>query len=280
MARDEEVLFGKIGVKKGFISKKQLKKALAFQEKKKKDLPIGEIMLKADLIDKKQLKQIVKQQQKVLNKEDKLTQQKKEDSLFGKIVLKKGYLSKKQLNKALKKQAKLQDRGRVIKLGELLLQVGLLDSDQVHEILEEQKKQVMQCVSCGSKFNVAVPPRTDGEELECPSCGDRLEQVDKSEKPRAEDEVAMPEESESESVSSSPDQQPSEDEPDLDPGGTMLMDEEQMKQEAEMKEAEEAVSLECVICNKNFEKVPDQSGRVECPNCTTIFSASEGMSDS
>lgn len=283
MARDEEILFGKIAIKKGYISKKHLKKALAFQEKKNNRIPIGEILLKAEFINQKQLKKVIQHQKSYLKQKDSLTQQKKEDSLFGKVAVQKNYLTEQQLNQALKKQAKLEDRGRVMKLGELLLQENLLTSEEVHNILEAQNKQVMTCVSCNSSYNVAIPPRTKGKELKCPSCEGRLEKTDGSETSVAEDEIAMPEakESPSETADSTPSEQQTESNKqtstDIEPGGTMLMDRETMEKKAEMKEKSESVPLQCVICNKEFQEVPDDNGRVECPNCTTIFSASEGI---
>ncbi len=267
MARDEEILFGKVAVKKGFISKEELKEALAYQEKLDEDLAIGEVMRREDFLTEDQLETVLEIQKKNLEKKDDLTDKKKKDILFGKLVLKKGYMDWDELNPMIKKLNELRSGGRYMRLGQLLIEEGYLTSEQVHEVLEEQNKQVMQCVGCGKKFNVATPPRGE-RELSCPNCDDDLRRVEEEEEPDVEESVAMEGE---------PPEPPDPEKEEIDPEDTTIMTEDMMKKEAEMKEAETKYLFECVICSNQFRGRPDELGRVECPNCTTIFSASEGI---
>ncbi len=94
---------------------------------------------------------------------------------FGRTAVKLGLISSGQLNDALKVYESAQEKGSEKKLGQVMVELGLLTREQVRQILLAQKKDILACLSCGAQFNV---PRIDIEEIKakaCAKCGGRLE---------------------------------------------------------------------------------------------------------
>ncbi len=248
--RKEEILFGKIALKKGFLSKEELNQALRKQKEEENPPPIGEILLNADAISEEQHERVLRLQKRNLEKFDELTEKKKKDNLFGKRAVEQGYIDRDTLEDVLKKQDLLAEKGKRLRLGEMLVQEGLLTTEQAHELLEEQDKRIMSCQECDKKYNVALPPRTE-EKLKCENCGGNLRKVDRETFPSADDTVGLPS--------------------DEDSVRDQRQKDETVKETSDTTDADRREFV-CVICDKQFESDASGQNRVECPNCGTTFS--------
>ncbi|MHC5019787.1 MAG: protein kinase domain-containing protein [Planctomycetota bacterium] len=80
------------------------------------------------------------------------------ENLFGKIAITRGLVTPKELLR----------QGKNIMLGQIMFERGYLTKEQVIEILETQKKAILICGSCGTKYNVAgFEP---GRKVKCRVC--------------------------------------------------------------------------------------------------------------
>jgi serine/threonine protein kinase/tetratricopeptide (TPR) repeat protein len=71
-----------------------------------------------------------------------------------KIVTLKGWATKEQVRKALDFQFAEAAKGRKLRLGEAMVELGFLKADQVRQALRLQDKVPMRCPTCGKVFNV------------------------------------------------------------------------------------------------------------------------------
>lgn len=254
MLRDEEILYGKIAIKKGFITRKELKEVLRRQQEEENPPPIGEILLDAGMLTQDQHEIVLRLQEQNLENFDPLTKEKNKENLFGQLAVERGYLDEETLQEVIKKKDLLAKKGQRIRLGELLVREGLMTSDQVHELLEDQDKRLMSCQNCDRQYNVALPPRTE-QRLSCPECGGDLRTVEEHEKKEESDLSAT-------------------DTVGLPPAEEVFGDD----QPAGTEDVDEPVELgdrrehKCVICDKQFLARTNAQNRVKCPNCETIFS--------
>jgi serine/threonine protein kinase len=76
------------------------------------------------------------------------------DNLFGRIALKNELLSPKQLVECLAIKDKLKRSGRMMMLGQIMIERGYLTRDEVYMILRRQKKAILCCPICKTKYNV------------------------------------------------------------------------------------------------------------------------------
>jgi len=78
------------------------------------------------------------------------------DSQFGRLALQLGLVTAEQLQDA---EALLADirasGGPVPRLGEVMVEMGVLTPGQVEQVLARQDKTILACAACGARFNVA-----------------------------------------------------------------------------------------------------------------------------
>ncbi len=169
MSSDSDVLFGKIAMQLGLLTREQIDAAVALQELEDKPRPLGEILVDKRYITQGELQKILEQQKFNLSKVDGVTQQKKEDILFGKVAIREGLATADEVNECLREQAKMESDGSVRRLGELMVERGILSTTQVQKILERQKRRIMVCKGCKARYN--VPTIDEGKGVKCPRCG-------------------------------------------------------------------------------------------------------------
>ncbi|MCI0341005.1 MAG: SUMF1/EgtB/PvdO family nonheme iron enzyme [Planctomycetales bacterium] len=111
--------------------------------------------------------------------------------LFGRIAVAMGYCSEEALALAVatirEREAAGAPRAR---LGEVLVEAGILAPAQVGEILERQRKVILTCPGCGRQFNAREDDGT--EPPTCPACGGPLRIPEPLASARVERTVASP----------------------------------------------------------------------------------------
>lgn len=169
MSSDADVLFGKIAMQLGLLTKEQIDAAIAIQELEDKPRPLGEILVDKRYLTQQDLQKILEQQKANLSKVDNITQEKKEDILFGKVAIREGLATADEVNECLREQAKIEANGSFKRLGELMIERGVLSAGQVQKILDRQKRRIMVCKGCKARYN--VPFIDGGKAVKCPRCG-------------------------------------------------------------------------------------------------------------
>jgi hypothetical protein len=132
-----ENTFGKLALKKGFITKEQLDDALRTQSDEDisnvKHRPIGRILLNKGFITLQQVGEILKSMDKLY--EEKI------DSSFGDIAIEKGFITKDQLDLALRIQMdEYSSTGIRRAIGRILLNEGLITLQQIGEVIKSKDK--------------------------------------------------------------------------------------------------------------------------------------------
>ena len=169
MPSSNEILLGKITIRMNLITEEKLAQCLRIQEGEPDGKSLGEILVEKGYLDPAQLKKVLEVQKRALERKEEITQRRLEEVIFGKILVKKGFCSKKDLHLALREQATQKERGVSRRLGEILVERGLLLPSQVEEALAIQKKKILACDQCLSQFNVAN--FQEGEKIKCSKCG-------------------------------------------------------------------------------------------------------------
>lgn len=173
MGRAEDLLFGKIAVGHHMVTAEQLAECVAAQAMAAEPLPLGRVMLDKGFVTKSQLDRIAQLQRESLDRVEPVTRLKREDILFGKVAVQLGYATAEEVHRCLRTQALEEEQGRPpLSLGEILVEKGCLTASQVHRILSSQKKVMMVCLSCKTRFNVVTA--RDPASLMCPRCRGQL----------------------------------------------------------------------------------------------------------
>ncbi|MCU0722632.1 MAG: serine/threonine protein kinase [Planctomycetes bacterium] len=97
----------------------------------------------------------------------------KSENLFGRIALKHNLVTPKQLVECLAVKDKLRREGKDLMLGQILLERGYLTKEEVLFILKAQKKAVLECPVCKTRYN--VEGFGAGHKVKCRMCRTVLE---------------------------------------------------------------------------------------------------------
>ena len=125
----EKKRFGALALSKGFVNNQQIIEALAIQIKEnienKKYRPIGEILLQLGYLNNQEIKELIEP---------------KFEKRFGEIAVSKSLINLDLLLKAMAIQVEEEvknDKHRL--LGEILIDMGVMNASQVNEVLTEMK---------------------------------------------------------------------------------------------------------------------------------------------
>ncbi|RME84657.1 MAG: hypothetical protein D6785_05305, partial [Planctomycetota bacterium] len=94
--------------------------------------------------------------------------QQKKDRSFGNFCIRLGFATKAQVLECIQEQKQLQQKGLYVRLGELMLERGLLTLPQVEKVLEYQKKTILTCTGCKAQYNVSN--YSPGTKVKCRKC--------------------------------------------------------------------------------------------------------------
>lgn len=159
---------GKIAVKKGFITSQQLNRALQLQNRSGEELRLGDILVRKGWMSVVQWEEVLKEYRKVLHAPSEHSGQPYEVSLLGRQALQRGLVTQAQLNECLRLQGIYEARGKIVRLGQLLVQKGYATPEQIRDLLKGQNKVQMSCTGCGRSYNIVRPEA--GAIYKCPAC--------------------------------------------------------------------------------------------------------------
>lgn len=168
----EEFLFGKIATSLGYLTTDQVRECLHMQEKEG-DLPIGQILIREGHLTADQLEEVLATQRNYMRKVGSTSREKVEDTIFGKLIVGNDYATADQVEEALRVQREREDQGRIIPLGSILVEHGVLTMAQVEEILKKQWKRILVCNTCQKQFNVFG--YEEGKRFLCRTCKNPLD---------------------------------------------------------------------------------------------------------
>lgn len=131
-----ELLFGQIAIQNGMIRDTDLAHALEVQQREARSgrtVSIGRVMVDLGLLDDAKIETILAIQKFVLLRE--------EDKSFGRLAVANKFISEPQLQRCLDQQ-KLAWKGKrsMVRIGEIMIQLGLLSVQQRDAILVSQKR--------------------------------------------------------------------------------------------------------------------------------------------
>lgn len=244
MPSDNDLLFGKIALSKGYCTQENLDWALAIQATSKDHLPLGRILVNEGYLTEERHSEILTLQRKNMKAVDSLHKREKESILFGKLAVREGFLLEAEANECLREQAK---EGEKRSLGEIMVSRGYLTSQQVTAILAKQYKKIMSCPACRLSFTVLTISKE--KKIGCPRCKGPLADGKPSDSMRTDGEFAT---------------------------RTLLA----AKREAPPDSLAESriipphamkLKLTCTICGHPFLGALDSTGRARCPSCQTTF---------
>jgi len=135
----EEILFGRIAVRLGLVTQRQVDEAVALQETTHREWQIGKILMERGGLDEPGLLRVLETQRRNLKARGYYTEETTENTLFGRIALRSRLINEAQLNEALRTQAKMDALSGVhMKLGEILVRKGAMGEADVQKILSIQ----------------------------------------------------------------------------------------------------------------------------------------------
>ncbi|MHC4777621.1 MAG: protein kinase domain-containing protein [Planctomycetota bacterium] len=135
----EEILFGKIAVRLGVVTQRQVDEAIALQETTHRQRQIGKILMERGALDQEGLLRILEIQRRNLRARGHYSDETTENSLFGRIAVRENLINEQQLNDALRTQAKMESLSSLqIKIGEILLRKGHMQPQGVQKVLSLQ----------------------------------------------------------------------------------------------------------------------------------------------
>ncbi len=96
---------------------------------------------------------------------------------FGRTAIRLGFLNSRQLSAALDRYRHEKSAGSPRRIGEVMVDMGLLTPDQVKKVLYYQSKVILSCAECGARYNVRRIDRKRAlEGKRCTQCGGVLEE--------------------------------------------------------------------------------------------------------
>lgn len=106
------------------------------------------------------------------------------DAEVGKLLVAMGLLRADDIQECIRVQEEERRSGRKPpRLGELVVQRGIVTQQQVVRALAYQKQELFSCASCGVRVSAASPPR--GTKYRCRKCGGEVEPVESEAQPGA-----------------------------------------------------------------------------------------------
>jgi hypothetical protein len=167
MPSDNNILFGKIAVKKGFLTPERVKECIAEQQTSANHRYLGSICIEKGYLSPIQLSQILYHQQRNLDSAPSYSEKPKSQMILGRLILKSNLATGYDVNAALRRQAESEEQGIYRKLGELLLEQGVLGVEDLANLLDIQGKKIGRCPCTRAQYNV---PSANRRKTLCPVC--------------------------------------------------------------------------------------------------------------
>ena len=167
-----DLILERILLKRGIVLSKQMEICKAEES----DRPLSIRLLEKNLVSQEQLKLFQKEAKElapyVRNKGIKAPMK------MGEILVQLGILTPAQVQAALRKQNQKFESGQTVLLGEILVKNGYITQSQLRQALKQQGKTVMTCTGCGTSLNRMGVQW--GDSPKCHSCGALLQEQTES----------------------------------------------------------------------------------------------------
>jgi len=139
----DEILFGKLAVKMGYVSPDQLQRTVVHQhDRGEEHVRLGELLLEQKLLSRIKLEHVLGWQDVLLSRPHPQRQTPVGESLLGRLAVEHGHLSKEQLNRCVWLQELRRSDGRQPRLGQVMVEEGLVTEDDVVQQLDIQQQQI------------------------------------------------------------------------------------------------------------------------------------------
>lgn len=122
-------------------------------------------------IDDSKLQRIIDVQRQRLRDWEISVRAKREDNLFGKVVIRMGLAREEQVRACLDIQDSLQ-HGDFKRLGDILVDKGILTAEDIQRVLEFQAGLILYCPGCDREYNMVL--FNPGAKIICYQCGARI----------------------------------------------------------------------------------------------------------
>jgi len=185
----EDLLFGKVALRKGMISQSQLDESLQIQDVAEEPRLIGVILLEKGYISKEQLREVLEYQKQHQQRPATDPEEQKSDIAFGFLAVRKKYTTLNRVYECVREQARAAKLGLFFRLGEIFVNKGYLTVDQVQDILLDQNKTILECEGCATRFNVIG--YEVGKSIKCTKCGRRLAPPDDLDTPAVQESIDL-----------------------------------------------------------------------------------------
>jgi hypothetical protein len=167
-----DTLFGKIALEEGLLTEAQLRECLELQAYMDPPVPpLGVLLMRMGYIDDAKLHQIIDIQRQRLRDWEVSIRAKREDNLFGKVVIRMGLAREDQVRACLDVQDSLPP-GDFRRLGDILVQKGVLTVEDIQRVLDFQAGLVLYCPGCDREYNMVL--FNPGAKIICYQCGARI----------------------------------------------------------------------------------------------------------
>jgi hypothetical protein len=162
MADTRGLVLGELAVREKLLTEVELDECVQQQIDERYRRPLGEIMIARGLIDQAGLDDLLARQRESIAAYEESAEF---ASLFGRIAVQKGFITEVQLAEALRTQIRRETRGRPAKIGQVMLELDLIDLQKFWRILHAQGDFV-----CGSCRRAMVNPWFQGDSVVCEHC--------------------------------------------------------------------------------------------------------------
>lgn len=167
-----DTLFGKIALQEGLLTEAQLRECLALQSCMEPPVPpLGILLMRMGYIDEPKLQRIIDVQRERLRLWQDAVRARRDDNLFGKVVLRMGLACEEDVQACLEIQDELPP-AKFKRLGDILVERGVLASEAIQRVLDFQAGLVLYCPGCDREYNMVL--FNAGSKITCYQCAARI----------------------------------------------------------------------------------------------------------
>jgi len=168
---DNEVMLGKLLLEQGFLSQPQLEQAISAQVESDPPRSLPDILLDLGLLSPEALREIVTEVQRQIIRSPQEQLSREQDRRLADFAVEMGFVTAENITSAFKLLDNLEIHGLSKRLGDILIEKGFLNNDQLKSLYAELKLRVEQmqiCPGCGNKYDVSG--LEEGRLFRCRKC--------------------------------------------------------------------------------------------------------------
>ena len=162
----DDRLLGTLAVREGYITAHQVEECVGLQKQADPGRKLGEILIEKGYLTPTRLASILDIQTRQVKM---VAADPARGGLLGQIALDLGFVNADQVNQALEEQTLLSRSGSPAMLGQILLRKGWLQTGQFLEILKVQRRTILRCPGCDTVYRFEEADR--GAKFACRRCG-------------------------------------------------------------------------------------------------------------